>query len=281
MLYQINNLVCGYKERDNVLSIPELEIAAGKIVVVLGKSGSGKSTFLETLALMNNTLKEGSVRFTPPSLDQGSAIDLGQLWKEQDADKLSQIRCRHFSFIFQHTNLMPNFSVFENIFIPCLMQGNTLADCKIRTKKILDRIGLSVVDTTRKVTELSGGQKQRVAFARAIISSFDVLFGDEPTGNLDEVNSVDLLTLLKESILENNQQYHKTAIIVSHSLSLALKFADSILLITSNEKKNGGDLFIGNCFHKIHKGAAIQWHNHTAQYSENEFEDHLRSLFRD
>lgn len=277
-LFKIESLNCAYNSSEVVLQIPDLEIEAGKTIVVLGKSGSGKSTFLETLALMNNTLREGRILFSPPSLNGNPPVDLGELWHSSSPEILAEMRCVHFSFIFQQTNLMPNFSVFENIFITKMMQGFSENECLVSVKEILDRIGLSSLDAKRKVTELSGGQRQRVAFARAIISSFDVLFGDEPTGNLDEINSMELLRLLNESLHNRNSGHKKTAIIVSHSIPLALEFADSVIVISKNGDSEPGKILKSNIFHKNGGLKKVSWKNDQVSFAQNDFEKHLRKL---
>lgn len=279
VLYKIDDLSCAYNNSDVVLKIPKLEIEAGRTVVVLGKSGSGKSTFLETLALMNNTFRTGSILFSPPSLNGKPPVNLAGKWINSASDGLAKIRCNHFSFIFQQTNLMPNFTVFENIYVTKMMQGFPESECLASARILLDRIGMSSVDANRKVTELSGGQKQRVAFARAIVSSFDVLFGDEPTGNLDEMNSMELLHLLKESLSNGMPGNEKTAIIVSHSISLAIEFADTIIVISKNHENEPGRISEKNIFHKVKEKEETEWSNGAGRFTQNNFEEHLRQLF--
>lgn len=277
MLYQIENLKCGYNGSGVILHIPELNLNAGQTIVVLGKSGYGKSTFLETLALMNNTIRDGRILFNPPSTNGAGSLDLSGTWK--DPDHLSAIRCRHFSFIFQQTNLMPNFSVYENIFITRMMQGHSPGDCHTAAREILERIGMSQIDIKRKVTELSGGQRQRVAFARAIVSSFDVLFGDEPTGNLDEVNSLELLRLLSDYIKDKGNSSPRTAIIVSHSIDLALQFADTIMVITSESEYGCGQIVKDHVFTRLEGSNPVNWQNSNTFLSEETLKERLRELF--
>ena len=113
-LFQIKNLVCSYDGRREVLKVESLEIPKGKIVILLGVSGSGKSTVLETLGLMNKTIKNCSqLDFCP----NGVNIDLSRLWRKKQNKEIAEIRKNHFSFIFQNTNLMPNFTAYENISI--------------------------------------------------------------------------------------------------------------------------------------------------------------------
>ena len=278
-LFHIDNLSCGYNSSAEVLRVPRLQIFPGKIYIVLGKSGSGKSTLLETLALMNHTFRSGSVLFNPPSLNGSDSHKLEDFWEKGDKEQLSEVRRKHFSFIFQQTNLMPNFTVYENIYAAKLMQGESKEECEKATYEILSRIGMSFIDSNRKVTELSGGQRQRVAFARAIISSYDVLFGDEPTGNLDEVNSVELLGILKEYIKGSNGNNLKTAVIVTHNIDLAARFADHVLVISKTSEEEPGKILAENCFEKVSKGSAIAWKDPGKEYSSDQFKRKLQELF--
>ena len=277
ILYKIKGLKCAYGNGDTVLTVPDLFIEAGQILVVLGKSGYGKSTLLETLALMNNTIIEGTVEITPPSLDGTRKYELANIWETNDKKLQASIRSAHFSFIFQQTNLMPNFTVYENIYITRMIQGYTVEQCRKETAEILDRIGLSGFDVKRNVTELSGGQRQRVAFARAIISSFDVLFGDEPTGNLDEVNSNELLTILVDFIHHSNSTTPKTAIIVTHSIDMAIKFGDSIMVI--KKEQGPGIIESSFIFKKKYSGSEQIWTNGSLSYSKQDYKAYLRKQF--
>ena len=110
-IFSISDLICSYTGNDKALEIKELEIPKGKLTFLLGSSGSGKSTLLETLGMMNNTIASGKINLN----FQNEAIDLYTLWKENNESKISEIRKRHLSFIFQNTNLMENFTAYENI----------------------------------------------------------------------------------------------------------------------------------------------------------------------
>lgn len=279
MLFSIKNLKCSYGNGDVVLSVPDLDIEAGQILMVLGKSGHGKSTLLETLALMNNTIREGKVWFAPISHAGKVKYELNQIWHEQSKELLSEIRATHFSFIFQQTNLMPNFTVYENIYITRMIQGVSEADCHAETENLLNRIGLGGVEANRKVTELSGGQRQRVAFARAVISSFDVLFGDEPTGNLDEVNARELLSLLRNYIHEKDQPLPKTAIIVTHTIEMALEYADSIVVISKDSENGSGTINPSDFYRKDTDDDGIGWFNGHQRLTNEKFRTFLYHQF--
>lgn len=228
-IYKINQLDCRYLPDKPVLFIPELEIPKGKLMFVLGVSGIGKSTFIETLGLMNNTihiLDKTSIKF---NIGEGRVDEIRDIWS-LDNNALSAFRNQHFSFIFQNTNLMPNFTAGENMCISMLIDGKKMEEVKSRVMNVMEKLNLSSDIYDRKVTELSGGQRQRLAFVRAIIAGFNVLFGDEPTGNLDQDTSFKLMNILKDNLSEN----YRTGIIVSHDIELALGFADIILLLTKD-----------------------------------------------
>lgn len=276
-IYDISNLLCAYPGSGAVLEVSKLTLPAGKTIFILGKSGYGKSTLLETLALMSNPIVRGSIRFSPPSGRSSVPYELASLWKEGNSRALANIRSRHFSFIFQQTNLMPNFSVLENVYISRMIQGVSREECIQEAYKILDRIGLERSKAQAKVAELSGGQRQRLAFARAVISDFDVLFGDEPTGNLDEGNALELMSIISDFIGTVAQEPAKSAIIVSHQIDLALQFADIIVLITKND---------GLCrvspeftFIKQVDGGETSWQNGDESLAPQVLGKNLRSQF--
>jgi lipoprotein-releasing system ATP-binding protein len=248
-LFEISNLKCSYNKNDIVLKINKLNIPKGKLTVILGKSGAGKSTILETLGLMNNTILSESILNFFPKEDRNTVFQFNKIWNSKDKNPLFYIRQNYFSFIFQDTNLMPNFTAYENICISQMIQGKSYNDSVDNAKKMMDIIGLGEIGKSKKAHELSGGQKQRLAFVRAITPEFTVLFGDEPTGNLDEHNSRELLTILKENLKDNN----RSAIIVSHNVSLSVEFADYIVIIN---KENG--------FGEVH-----DYNTYVAQYFDN------------
>ncbi len=232
-LFEIENLRCSYDKdyREGVskviLEIHRLVIPKGRKVFIVGESGIGKSTILETLGMMNRTIvPDADAKFLFYGND-GGYTDLAKLWDCSDA-VLSGFRLRHFSFIFQSTNLMRNFTAFENIALTRMLQGYSMQSSFEKTREVLAELGLDHIDRTRMTHELSGGQQQRLAFARAVLPDFTVLFGDEPTGNLDSDNAVRAMELLsaKLSALEGS-----SAIIVSHDMHLAVSFADVIIKI--------------------------------------------------
>jgi lipoprotein-releasing system ATP-binding protein len=250
-IYDLNNVVCSYDGKSPVLKISKLKITGGQLVVIVGKSGAGKSTILETLGLMNNTLSSGEITFIP---EDGNRINLADLWKKEKI--ISDVRNNHMSFIFQNTNLMPNFTAYENACIPQLLQGIRFEDAMLRVEKAMELVGLKEVARDDHVAELSGGQRQRLAFVRAITPEFTVLFGDEPTGNLDEYNSHELMKVIQSSLAEKK----RTSIIVSHNIELSLAFADQIIMMV---KENGyGEILDENIFRSTGTNGDRKWVDH-------------------
>jgi ABC-type lipoprotein export system ATPase subunit len=246
--YQLSKLSCSYshKDEDRVLYVEDLIIPRGNIVFLLGASGSGKSTLLETLGLMNDTFADGSVAFFPP--DRNDSIRLEDLWYQNNAVELAEIRRKYYSFIFQNTNLMEHFTAYENICMASMIQGETpIGDSLNQAKSLMDQVNIpeSQVGLGTLSMHLSGGQRQRVTFVRALLSNHAVLFCDEPTGNLDERNAHELMRLIRESMTAD-----KTVIVVSHDINLAMLFADQIICISKEEGERSSSILQRNVFRR-------------------------------
>lgn len=285
--FEIRSLRCSYDKEyvegksKVVLEIEHLEIPRGKRVFIVGESGIGKSTILETLGMMNNTIvkdKEACLNFYTKD---DKKIDLKALWSSGKESALSDFRLKNYSFIFQSTNLMRNFTAYENIAFTRMLQGYTKFQCYQRTRKVLEELGLGHVDENRMAHELSGGQQQRLAFARAILPDFSVLFGDEPTGNLDGENAVKVMEILSNKLRELDEA---SAIIVSHDMHLAVTFADIIIKIRKEirpkEHEYDEDITYGviddSCVYTRCKDNEAVWSNGEQSFESGEFEDFLR-----
>jgi len=264
--FEIKNLKCSYEINDDnpkvVLFVDELSIPKGEVVFIVGPSGCGKSTILETLGLMNNTILSVEKLQIFPEKDK--IINVEKVWRQKNR-VLSDIRKRYFSFIFQQTNLMQNFSIWENSMIPQLIKGG---DKKYNDALILVGLEQILKEKKQKVGELSGGQQQRLAFVRAFLPDFKILFGDEPTGNLDPENADNLMKIIADEIRKSTD---KTAIIVSHSTELSVKYADRIIKIHEKESQLG-DTFGKIDSESIYKKLNGKWfHNETEITSEKLF----------
>lgn len=182
-----------------VLKDISLQVMRGEFVSIMGPSGSGKSTLLYILGGLDAPTG-GQVLF--------DGMDISRFGDE----KMSRIRRQKIGFVFQFYNLIPNLSVEENIMLPLLLDGKKMSEYKKQLGQILEVVGLS---DRRKYTprELSGGQQQRAAIARALIGKPEILFADEPTGNLDSKTGTEIMNLLREI----NQSIGQTIIMVTHS----------------------------------------------------------------
>jgi ABC-type lipoprotein export system ATPase subunit len=238
-VFEIEGLECAYRNRKSkkskvVLCIRQLNIPMGKVAVILGPSGSGKSTLIETLGLMNHTISKGVIRYH----DAGSTLVIDRdIWSRPS--ELARIRNRHFSFIFQHDFLMPHYSPEENMLIGQLIRETESGEPvdAVDLRQLCTRLGLNFDDLiTKKPATLSVGQKQRLSFIRAIVKNASVIFGDEPTGNLDEANSELLMEVLNESIRQNSKQ---SAILVSHNIRMSVAKAGFIIVLS----QQSGDRF--------------------------------------
>lgn len=182
-----------------VLKGVSLQVLQGEFVSIMGPSGSGKSTLLYILGGLDKPT--GGFVYL-------NGTDISRFKDE----KMSRIRRQNIGFVFQFYNLIPNLNVEENIMLPLLLDGKNRKDYRKQLNHILEVVGLS--DRRRHTPrELSGGQQQRVAIARALIGRPEILFADEPTGNLDSKTGSEIMQLLHEINRESGQ----TIIMVTHS----------------------------------------------------------------
>ncbi|MBT4349238.1 ABC transporter ATP-binding protein [bacterium] len=202
-MIEVKNL---YKEFTNddvvtkVLHELSFDIKEGEFISIMGPSGSGKSTLMHILGFLD-TLTKGQYKFR------------GQDVSNLDDDKLAELRNKSIGFVFQNFNLLPKTSVWDNVHLPLLYSTTK------KSASIVDQVIESVGLTHRKdylSNQLSGGEKQRVAIARALVNSPDIVFADEPTGNLDSKSGLQVMSILQE--LNKNG---KTVILVTHETSTA------------------------------------------------------------
>lgn len=266
-VFKIRNLKCKYASNEKpVLEIDSLDINEGSSTFFIGPSGVGKSTVLETLGLMNNTVYQPKENNTTFDFKVNDALDVSmlELWGLKESE-IADFRNEHLSFIFQNTNLFNTLSAFDNIAITSILQGKSKKEADILTKDVVAKI-LGDVTADKPIYELSGGQRQRIAFARAIVSDYTVLFADEPTGNLDKGNAKRLMNIL------HNETETKTKIIVTHDINLTLDFASQIVLIDRIKRKGKEDFFgqvnAETIFKKNPQDG--KWYNASNSYSNTE-----------
>lgn len=285
-LFEINELKCSYDRpfvegrSKVVLEIRHLALPRGKKVFIVGESGIGKSTVLEVIGMMNNTIvPDSSTRFLFYD-KEGKEIDLVALWNTGSDRDLSDFRLKHFNFIFQSTNLMRNFTAYENIAITRMLQGYTREESFAKAREVLGELGLGWLGEDRLAQELSGGQQQRLAFARAILPDFDVLFGDEPTGNLDPENAMKAMELLSAKL---NSMQGSSAVIVTHDMHLASTFADVVIKVRkqdSDVRDVDGEIqsfgLIDDLSVFVPDEARLHWSNGTHVVRTDQFETFLK-----
>ena len=195
-----------------VLKDISLKVDKGEVLGIIGPSGSGKSTMLNMLAGLEKPTK-------------GEVIVAGEHLEKMNENQLVKFRREHVGFIFQSFNLLGTMNAIENVALPLTFRG---VDKKIREAKaveMLKLVGLSK-HMKHRPNEMSGGQQQRVGVARALVLDPEIIFADEPTGNLDSKTSAEVLGLMRKVVTEKNQ----TMVMVTHDNHLA-GFADRIFHI--------------------------------------------------
>ncbi|OBT07993.1 ABC transporter [Vibrio sp. UCD-FRSSP16_10] len=191
------------QEQLTILQDVNLDIVAGESVAIVGASGAGKSTLMTLLAGLD-----------VPS--QGEVTLLGHALSSLDDEQRADLRSQYIGFVFQSFLLIPSLTALENITLPCLLRGE--AEDQARAKELLASVGLQN-RATHLPSELSGGEQQRVALARAFMLSPQILFADEPTGNLDQQTAQNII----EQLFSLNKQHGTTLIMVTHDNALAAR----------------------------------------------------------
>ena len=187
-------------------------INRGDFCSIVGTSGSGKSTLLNMLAGLEKPTK-------------GEIIIAGEHMESKSENQLVAFRREHIGFIFQSFNLMGSMNAIENVALPLTFQGMDKKSRNRKAEEMLDLVGLKKHKKHRP-NQMSGGQQQRVGVARALVVEPEIIFADEPTGNLDSNTSVEVMNLMKRVVREKNQ----TLVMVTHDNYLA-GFADLVLRI--------------------------------------------------
>ncbi|MFA6247744.1 MAG: ABC transporter ATP-binding protein [Mucilaginibacter sp.] len=187
----------------HILKGVDLEVKRGEIVTIVGASGAGKSSLLNILGTLD-------------SPDSGQLfIDNVEVSKLNNKN-LSAFRNQKIGFIFQFHHLLVEFNAIENVCIPAFIAGVPRAEAEKKAKELLEMLGLGD-RTTHKPAELSGGEQQRVAVARALINDPALIFADEPSGNLDSKNALEL----HELFIKLRNDFNQTFVIVTHNQELS------------------------------------------------------------
>ena len=228
-ILQTESVIKQYKQYDETITAVnrvDLKVEEGEFVAIIGTSGSGKSTFLHCCAGLDK-------------VDAGHIYIRGQDITKMSHDELGKFRGENMGVVFQRHNLIPQFTALENILIPTLMcnrQDGSYDETLRRLVRTLD-----IQDRLHHLpSELSGGQQQRVAIARALINMPQILFADEPTGNLDRNNADEVLELL----IKTRDSIGQTLVMVTHDLKIASR-ADRIFRMDNGVLKLERDYLDG------------------------------------
>lgn len=206
----------GKQETLKVLRGVDMRIHIGEIVVIIGPSGSGKSTLLHLLSGLDKPTR-------------GNVIFAGQNLFAMSEKQLASFRNTAMGFIFQFHHLLPEFTALENVAMPAMIRGVNSREFRKRAAELLQEVGLAE-RLHHRPNELSGGEQQRVAVARALMNNPQIVFADEPSGNLDEDNGVKLHNL----IVQLAQKHRLTFVIATHNPDLT-KRADRILRLSDGK----------------------------------------------
>lgn len=221
-ILEVTDLIKQYKQSDSVITAVNrvnFKLENGEFVAIMGSSGSGKSTLLHLCAGLLRP-NSGSIRIRGNELTKMSE------------DQLAKFRGQYVGFIFQKHNLIAQLTAIENITIPAMMMKKPDYSYEHSLKKLTET--LKINDRLHHLpAELSGGQQQRVAIARALINRPQILFADEPTGNLDRQNADEVLELL----LETQKSFGQTLLMVTHDPKIAAR-ADRILYMENGMLSN-------------------------------------------
>ena len=188
----------------------DLKIESGDICSIIGRSGSGKSTLLNVLAGLEQ-------------VSAGEIVISGKHLERMTQGELIVFRQRHIGFIFQSFNLMPYYTALENVALPLSFRGVPSATRIKRAERMLELVGLDT-HKKHKPGELSGGQQQRVGIARALVTNPEIVFADEPTGNLDSSTSDEVMRVIIDILREQK----KTLVMVTHDPHIAA-FGDKVI----------------------------------------------------
>jgi putative ABC transport system ATP-binding protein len=223
-LFEVSNLektYFGELADTKVLRGLSFTIEKGEFVSITGPSGSGKSTLLHILGFLSE-LTSGEYRFN------------GKRYQDHTDEEIAAVRNNEMGFVFQSFNLLPNQSVFENVQLPLMYSHRPESEWKQRVEEVVDIVGLSH-RLEFETYKLSGGEKQRVAMARALVNDPDVIFADEPTGNLDSKSG--------QAVMETLQQLHDkfghTVLLITHETATA-EYADRIIHIVDGVIEHDG-----------------------------------------
>ena len=224
ILLEIINLKKSFEHRNGTIELfnnVNLKVRQGDLIALTGPSGSGKSSFLHLLALLDDPTKGKVI------LDKKDTKDL----KDEEKD---QIRRKRISIIFQDNNLLSDFTAFENVIMPLIIRGEKSISAIEKTNKILKEVKI-FNRMSHFPNEMSGGEQQRTAIARALVAETDLILADEPTGNLDYKTSEDIFSYFLKL-----KKLNKAVIFATHNRELANKADYKLSISKGNIKRVNG-----------------------------------------
>jgi putative ABC transport system ATP-binding protein len=207
------------EEKVRALNGVSFEILPGEFCAIVGTSGSGKSTLLNMLAGLE-------------APTHGEIIIKGEHIENKSENQLVKFRREHIGFIFQAYNLLASMTAIENVALPLSFRGVDRKTRMARADRLMDLVGLQKYKKHRP-NQMSGGQQQRVGMARALVLAPDIIFADEPTGNLDSVTSEEMMHLMQNVVRKKGQ----TLVMVTHDNHLA-SYADKVIRIQDGKIKS-------------------------------------------
>ncbi len=200
-------------DKIDVLNGVELTVRRGERVAILGASGTGKSTLLQILGGLDKA-------------DSGEVTIMQHRVSGLNERRRAAVRNQHLGFVYQFHHLLPEFSALDNVAMPLYLSSRSVSESKAKAERILHKVGLGH-RLTHKPGQLSGGERQRAAVARALVTRPDCILADEPTGNLDEDNAMQIYQLM----LELNESEGTGFVIVTHDIQLAARL-DRVLVMS-------------------------------------------------
>ncbi|NCP06378.1 MAG: ABC transporter ATP-binding protein, partial [Flavobacteriales bacterium] len=203
----------------HVLKGVDIHVKKSEVISIVGASGAGKTTLLQILGTLDNASKKEDFELIINNINL----------KSLNEKALAKFRNEHIGFIFQFHQLLPEFTALENVCIPAFIKGTKKSEAEKRALELLDFLGLPH-RTHHKPNELSGGEQQRVAVARALINNPDLIFADEPSGNLDSESAENLHNLF----FKLRDEFGQTFVIVTHNTELA-NLADRKLVMVDGK----------------------------------------------
>ena len=208
LIIDAQNVVKTYRTEDVVVPALRgvtLQVRRGEMVAIMGPSGCGKTTLLNCMSGLD-------------TIDEGVILIDGEDINRMSDDKRTEFRAKHMGFVFQFYNLLPVLSAVENVELPLLVSGTKTKEARTKAEAALDVIKLR--DWAKhKPAQLSGGQRQRVTIARALVNDPAIVWGDEPTGDLDTENADAIMNL----IVDLNRAHSQTFVIVTHAPEVAAR----------------------------------------------------------